>query len=881
MLPWSLFLPHLFFEDEDADVPATFARSTKPASPRVAARVAALTTRPLILERKLPVTGGALLTSMVEHVCCALAGDVDAPYYLVYLAAQRALQLIRKMRAATVAVDAAITNLQQPGGNTTAVFGKINSILAGPASTPAERAQLVERLTAATTAYAASVRDQQGGVALGQHVSTSADDLLTALDGYALAALELSEFSGNFATCMDRYAALDLAAAPFRAQLATGAKALQGADAKPSEAAVDALILASMLRTRSRQTAPTGKKYSGPATPQQVGPASLTGVGSPFLPAADVPLGTASITVGATSGVVSVTAGEAPALHVLLPALVTSETGTLQHYTVAPNVRSALKAFVVPGSIRMTVTTPLGTYDVTDVQTAPDVGEFTDTYLTGAVRYSTGAIVVTATGSWPLPIVADIVTTYRYAPLGDLHIRTPFTDDITGTINTVRLFTGNMAIERTLVAPDGGVVSSAILDGLLVAAFASTALMVRALQGVLVATAAHSGSASVVACPAGTPAQLNPTFGGPTWAVVPTTLNEALGAVNTYAQGTDADASSVVVPTALQSVVTVGTVAPPLLQATATLTDATLLPVTAVLPAGATVRCTGYCVSRHRVVSCTADTATLYPAVPFTPGATQQDVSFVATAVALQVDALSTDSPIEVGTVTNGGLGLSGVAYPQPREIAHDWPDSSVVVRPGDLIVQGGTVVTDVAHARAGTVILNDPQQLQQPIGSLTIYSLGWTSHAALKIALGRIDTSALFDGSYVRAAARYGFSQIDQAAYVASEQQTLQTLDALERALARYQANRVASVDALLQYLREERFTGTIQALMNLDFANAINPDIAVLSSTIQADQLLGELTSVLQQSGDHVVTGAITQPNDFTDRPRDTQIGINGRVL
>lgn len=896
MLPWSLILPHFFFEDEgefvypvDPGVAPTFARSAKPSSARVTTRVAALTTRPLILERRVPVTGGALLNSMVEHVCVGLAGDVDAPYYLIHLAAQRAVALIRKMRQAMQAADAAITNIQNPGGTTTSVFSKISDILASPSGTPAERAQLVERFTAATMAYAASIKNEQGSVALGQHVYTSADDLLAALDEYAVAAQELSEFYDRFTTCMERYAALDVAAAPFQAQLLAGSKALQGASDKPSEAAVDALILASMLKTRATTQAPTGLKYAGPAVAQTTDTATLLGVGTPFVaPASAEGPPTAVVTVGSATGTLTMSSATvlSPTLTVPLDAtrFVKTETGALTQYNNSFNVTTSVKQWIVPGTMRLSFASPAGAQTVSDVPFGLDMGAFSNMYATGVVNYKTGGIAVASTGWWGWPAVTGtLLLTYQYSPLGDLRTRNPSTGVIATSYQDVQLYAGNTLLTRTLMAPTGGIVSIGALDTLLVAAFAGSPLTVRAQNGVLTAAGSVPGTAAVVACPDGTAAQLNTAFGGPTWTVPPTTVNAALGALNASAQGTDASVVDVVVPPALQPVVVVSTADTPVLADTAyVMTGTAQLPMPDFTPVGATVRVVGYVTSLHRVVSVTSGVGTIYPPVTFAPGASTQAVTYAVDNIVLQLDARVSGDAIVVGATTNGGLGLSGTAYPVPRTIAHDWPDASVTLRPGDLVVQGGNVVTDVAHTSSGSVILTDPLQLQQPVSALNIYSLGWTSHAALCIALKRLTSvQQLFDNTYVRATARYGFSRLDQAVFVSTEQTTYQTLQALEDAFTQYRANKVASVDALLQYLREERFTGTIQALMNLDFENALNPDVAVLSSTLEADQLLVELTSVLQQAGDQVVVGAVAQPNDYVDRPRDMTVGTNGRVL
>ena len=228
------------------------------------------------------------------------------------------------------------------------------------------------------------------------------------------------------------------------------------------------------------------------------------------------------------------------------------------------------------------------------------------------------------------------------------------------------------------------------------------------------------------------------------------------------------------------------------------------------------------------------------------------------------------DDAIVLGATAGGGFGFSATAHPVPLDLSVGELPSGVAIRTGDLVVSGGSVVTSIASVSSAGVRLTDPLVLTQPISTLTVYGLGWSSYKALTYALGRVEDAALlFDGTFPGAAARYGLGDVNQADYVKESSRVLAALDATIVALDAYQANRVVAVDALLAYLRDERYQGTRDALLDLDILTAFTSEAATQSHTSRASELLQTLSDALGGAGDGVVISTGERTNDYLDRP------------
>ena len=878
MLPWSLLLPRFFFEDEPDVIPVPVASvPVTPESPAVATAVAALTPQPFVLDRLLPVNGQDALSSPLEQLAATLTGDDDALYYLILLGVQRSLRLTRQLVANEASLQAVIADIKRPGGTTLQTTAPLLDALTLPISTPAERDYLAAQLTRLAGQYAQSIKDQRGVTAIRPDRATSLDALLSTLEAHVLAADQLAVLLKNLPNVQDVYGRLDVTAAPFARQLQVGRLQLAARSAlgRPADTAVDALVLASMLTSHQNPARLNGRKYAGAVVPADMTPAVLRGATVPFLRPSETvsAAGSVRVSVGSTSSTLTAEEGVVPSLDLgPLGTFAVTESGTLATYAQAtpwgpsPQRTFKLKNRVAPGSLRLQYQSwaPGGVVTLEDVSTG-DVGTITGTRLSGTITYSTGVLTLTTAGDWS-SMSGSLTCQYAYQPYATLS-EVPFLGDVISSFNTMTVISANTHVTRIL--PAATYASAADVLAAIQTAFAGTGVTFTLTNGRLVATGQWGGSAFTLLTPTEQPGVLNSAFGYPTWSTAPTTLVGALGATGRFAQGRDAGLAELAGVEALAATVTAPeTVLASRLAATVVYTSATAVP-TLVGEAGDVVRVTAPYEARHLVTAVQDGVATVTPPICMMEGASA-NITYDVVRARLLITATSTDDTIATSTPVGSALGLSGSALPVAASFALSALPSTTQIRPGDLLVLGGEVVTDVAKVVGNVVTLSDPSAVPSDTGTLSVYGLGWTSYAALKSQLHTIVWGTLTDGTFPKAAALYGYSNVDQPGYATALQRFDSAAQQLTSALEAYQANRVAAVDALLTYLKEERFTGMLAALADLDMQAAFQADTATQSSTSRADDILQELLSALSTITDaySITTGQPT--NDYLDRPK-----------
>ncbi len=827
------------------------------ADPRVAAQMRALLPGPGILDRRLPANGADLLNAAMAKIALVFSSDTDAAYYIAWIAVQQARRLVAQAQqlVSEVDTDVAAAHAQPATRVSSTAQQALSQALLLPTDTPAQRLILADQVGRAARACAETTQDAMGRPALGKSPSTALQDLVATLPTLQQTLSSLSTLLDSITALRASYAQMETAAAPLARQLQAGRQALAAIpkDA-PGDAAISALLLASLLEGHGPPPSLLTAKYSGPITALASTQAGLLGGPVPFLPLPDgsnlAP--TVSLSVAGVAGALAVTEPAKP--RILVPSagafMRQSESGAV--FTLsspgAVSFSVTLKAHVLASSIQVLL--------VDGTLLAQDNGTGGWTSGSGSVDYATGVL------SWSgsSAVAGKVFCHYTYDPLGLL-----------AGMNALTVVVQNSSISKSLTTaaacPD-----VATLAARITAAFTDTGLTAEVASGVLCLQGPKGGSAQQLLLPAGTAAQLNDTFGSPTWQSTPTTLNAAIGALAPLrAQGADVTVRDITGPSDLLAAIALSVVEPsPIAQGSVSMPVGSrdFLPADAAVQTGDSVDVTGAWSSTHLVTAVYTDNIAIFPEVPASLAgqSADQPIQYVVRRRKLSLLPADLTNAIQVTGGTHGSFGLAGTASPQPHTmqlLSAVAPGSSI--RPGDLAYQADQPVASVSAI--GTTKVQLSASLADPTGDIVIRSLGSVSYDTLRSVLAA-PREPLVSGRFLTAAALYGVGDIAQAQYATELANLTQLLTGLSTALADFRANTVQEVVLLLDFLRSERYTGAVDALVTLDLKNATNPSVAGVSTTAQASDLLGQLTATLPAARSQ--TTYTTVPDDFAVRPR-----------